>query len=226
MDIELLERTAEVAVQRALTRIVQPIIRHGTCVEPSIASPGIHEILVDGDSETIPCHDVTGGIGMGIGSRVTVLFAPPHQALIVGMVDQNGPVRQFSTESDVTYTTSSVTDFVLTAVPLIGGHIYGIHLHSVLRTPNVVAAANWEIQLRVNGSVSDRLWQVNHGVTGTTQWMVDGWVYHTADEHGDYDLDVYADEIVDGMNLEFRAGATAPRSFTVFDFGTLAPIPP
>lgn len=226
VDIAIIEHAAEVAVQRALTRIVQPIIRHGTCVEPSIASPGIHEILVDGDSESIACHDVTGGINMGAGARVTILFAPPHQALIIGMVDPMGPVRQFTTEADVSYTTSTVTDFVLTSVPMIGGHVYGVHLHSVARTSSVVVAASWQIELRVDGTVTDRLWHFNHGVTGTTQWMVDGWVYHTPDESGDFDLDVFADEIVDGMNLEFLASPTAVRSFTVFDFGINAVIPP
>lgn len=227
IDIEMLERVAEVAVQRALTRIVQPIIRHGTCVEPSIASPGIHEILVDGDSESIACHDVTGGINMGPGTRVTILFAPPHQALIVGMVDPMGPVRQQVLEvDDAPRTVTGITDMQLLDVPLVGGHMYGIHTHALVQCASVVAAARWEVRLNVNGAQHDRIWQLSQGTTGTIQEIVDSTVFYTPDTTDDYDLQVAVVEVTNGMDIQFLGGTDHRRILTVFDLGILPVLMP
>ena len=227
VDIAILERAAEVAVQRALTRVVQPIIRHGTCIEPSIASPGIHEILVDGDSESIACHDVTGGVNMNTGTRVTILFAPPHQALIIGMVDPEGPVRQQIIEvDDATRTVTGITDMELLAVPLVGGHTYGVHTHALVETASVVAAARWEVRLNDNGAQHDRIWQLSPGVVGTAQVMLDSIVYYVPDESADYDLQVAVVEVTNGMDIHFLGGTDHRRTLTVFDYGIVAEIAP
>jgi hypothetical protein len=41
-------------------------------------------VTVDGDVDPTPVHDITH-LGAPAGTRVTVLFAPPHQALMIGL---------------------------------------------------------------------------------------------------------------------------------------------
>lgn len=61
-------------------------IRHGTVQDTHTGGIGIHDVLVDGDDSPIGVHDITMGFPLVIGDRVTVLFAAPHQALIIGKV--------------------------------------------------------------------------------------------------------------------------------------------
>lgn len=82
VDIGLLEIAADLAVQRALSATIVPIIQHGVVVDIDL-NLYIHDVQMDGDTETIMVHDVTE-FGVTVGQRVTVLFAPPHQAMIVG----------------------------------------------------------------------------------------------------------------------------------------------
>lgn len=83
VDVGLLEVAADLAVQRALSATIVPIIRHGVVVDIDL-NLYIHDVQMDGDTETIKVHDITL-LGVPIGGRVTVLFAPPHQAMIIGM---------------------------------------------------------------------------------------------------------------------------------------------
>lgn len=83
VDLGLLEAAADAAVQRALSATIVPLIRHGVVVDIDL-NLYIHDVQMDGDSETIKVHDITL-LGVPIGGRVTVLFAPPHQAMIIGM---------------------------------------------------------------------------------------------------------------------------------------------
>lgn len=83
VDIGLLEAAADAAVQRALAATIVPIIRHGVIVDIDL-NLYIHDVQMDGDTETIQVHDITL-LGVPIGARVTVLFAPPHQAMIIGV---------------------------------------------------------------------------------------------------------------------------------------------
>jgi hypothetical protein len=82
-DIWLTQTAAQVAVQRSLTATPTATVRHGTIVAVDYGT-FIHELQLDEPGNvTIRAHDVTD-VGVGIGDRVTVLFAPPHQALIIG----------------------------------------------------------------------------------------------------------------------------------------------
>lgn len=84
-DVWLTQSAAQVAVQRALTQTTAPTVRHGTVVTVDNGL-FVHEVLMDADTianVTIRAHDITY-MGVSKGQRVSVLFAPPHQALIIG----------------------------------------------------------------------------------------------------------------------------------------------
>jgi len=219
--VSLIETAAEVAVQRALASMVQPLVRHGTIVTP-LSAPSIHDVVMDGDAFSIPCHDVTSGIALNAGSRVTVFFAPPHQALIVGVIEPQGPIRQQILEVDDSLrTVSNITDMQLLDVPLVGSHTYGIHTHALVNTASVVAGARWEVRLNVNGSNWDRIWQLSPGVVGTAQQVIDSTVYYVPATTDDYDLQVQVTEVVNGMDIQLLGGADHRRTLTVFDKGIL-----
>lgn len=83
-DLWLTQTAAQVAVQRAFTNTPMPTIRHGTVMAVDYGT-FIHQVRMDepGGDVRIRAHDITD-LGTGVGDRVTVLFAPPHQALIIG----------------------------------------------------------------------------------------------------------------------------------------------
>lgn len=83
-DIWLTQTAAQVAVQRALTSVTTTTWRSGT-VQVCDYGTFIHQVRLDepGGSIVVQCHDITQN-GVGVGDRVTVVFAPPHQALIIG----------------------------------------------------------------------------------------------------------------------------------------------
>lgn len=95
----LSQTAAQVAVQRAITNTPTTIVRHATVIETDIGT-FIHAVQLDADGVTIRAHDITHN-GVSIGDRVTVVFAPPHQALIIGspihdpwhIVGANGQVQ-------------------------------------------------------------------------------------------------------------------------------------
>lgn len=80
--VDLIETAAKAAVQRSLLETVVPIIRHGTVIAIDI-NKFIHDVQMDGDSSTIQVHDILQ-FSSYVGARVTVMFAPPHQAMIIG----------------------------------------------------------------------------------------------------------------------------------------------
>lgn len=80
--VDLIETAAKAAVQRSLIETIVPIIRHGTVADVD-TNTYIHDVQMDGDSTSIQVHDILQ-MASGIGDRVTVMFAPPHQAMIIG----------------------------------------------------------------------------------------------------------------------------------------------
>jgi hypothetical protein len=84
----LVELAAQLAAQRAIdqAKATGAQVRHGTVVDLYSGGIGIHDVLMDGDVQSIAVHDITMGFPLLVGDRVTVLFAPPHQALIIGKV--------------------------------------------------------------------------------------------------------------------------------------------
>lgn len=78
----LTQNATQLAIQRAVTNTPTAIVRHGTVTETDIGT-FIHAVQLDADGVTVRVHDITHH-GVSVGDRVTVLFAPPHQALIIG----------------------------------------------------------------------------------------------------------------------------------------------
>jgi hypothetical protein len=79
----LVKTASQVAVQRALAETSISEVIHGTVTEVD-TTYFIHQVQLDADSTIIRAHDVTQLV-VNVGERVTVLFAPPHQALIIGI---------------------------------------------------------------------------------------------------------------------------------------------
>lgn len=80
--VSLIETATESAVQRSLLTTIVPVYRHGVVTDVDLDTY-IHSVQMDGDSGSIPVHDITQ-LGPPLGEKVTVLFAPPHQAMIIG----------------------------------------------------------------------------------------------------------------------------------------------
>jgi hypothetical protein len=107
-DIWLSQTTAQVAVQRALTSTPTATIRHGTVTAIDYGT-FIHELQLDEPGNvTIRAHDITSQ-GVGVGDRVTVLFAPPHQALIIGSPIHD-PWHIVGTNNQVPFTAGWMND--------------------------------------------------------------------------------------------------------------------
>lgn len=222
IDIGLIETAAEAAVQRALSYTVVPVIRHGVLIEPDTFGMRIHSVQIDGDTTSIACHDITTGYTIPVGARVTVLFAPPHQAMIIGVVTPLGPIAQLIDDGDSgTHSVSAVTDMTLSDVPLVAGRTYGINLHSVVEWASLDVLARWAVILRVNTVQIDRLGDVHDAITGVSHYVIDSTVEYTPDVTGQYDLDVFVSELVNGSTITFKGTATSLRKFTVYDHGVL-----
>lgn len=221
--VRLIETAAEAAVQRALFTTITPVVRHGILTDHDSFS-NIHLVQMDGDTASVPCHDVTTGYRIPIGAKVTVLFAPPHQAFIIGAVVPMGPIRQLKmgTDGPPMAVSTTPTDMQLPDVPLIGGVTYALHAHVLAELASVSVDARWSFHVRANGSSVDRVGDLNPRVTGVSHWLMDAWVYYTPDETGDYDLDINAEKSVDGATVMFQAnGTNVWRHLTVHDTGVL-----
>lgn len=221
--VSMIETAAEAAVQRSFQNAITPVIRHGVLVDHD-AFNSIHKVQMDGDTSSVPCHDVTTGYRIPIGTKVTVLFAPPHQAFIVGMVVPPGPIRQIvvSTNSPSYTAGSAVTELVLDDVPLIGGVTYAFHCHELVEFTSASVEARWTMHFRVNAAQIDRAMDLKPRVTGVSYWIVDSWAYWTPDTTDVYDIDMTVSENVAGADIQLQATtAGAFRHLTVHDAGVL-----
>lgn len=220
VDIRLLEIAAEAAVQRSLYSTIVPIIRHGVLIEANAYGPRIHEVQMDGDSSSIAVHDITTGAIFETGTRITILFAPPHQAMAIGQVLPVGPVRQLIlTTSTASMGVTTNTDMAIESVPMVAGETYGFHLHTGVEISSVSVDARWLINLRLDGNVIERFWDLNHRVTGVFHVTIDSTVYLIADTTDVYDIDVQAQLSGAGSSVEFEANSVAKRSLTVTHVG-------
>lgn len=80
--VSIIETAAEAAVQRSILGTISASYLTGTVTDVDFDT-FIHSVQMDGDTSAIPVHDITH-LGVNVGERVTVLFAPPHQAMIIG----------------------------------------------------------------------------------------------------------------------------------------------
>lgn len=80
--LDLVQVAAEAAVQKSIAATIQPVFQHGIVTDVDVDTY-IHLVQMDGDTDSIPVHDITH-LGPALGTKVTVLFAPPHQAMVIG----------------------------------------------------------------------------------------------------------------------------------------------
>lgn len=84
--LRLIEEASNAAVKKALVKMRVPQYVTATVTELTTGGYGVHDVIVDGDVDAVQVMDVTTGTPLNEGDRVTVVFAPPHQALIIGRV--------------------------------------------------------------------------------------------------------------------------------------------
>lgn len=111
-DIEifdLIHRAVNAAVQRAVRSVVTPRTVVGSVVELDRSGKGIHEVMLDGDAETVAAMNLTG-FPLFVGSRVTIMTAPPHQFWIIGnlgrCVQSGTKTVNFPNVSAIVFTTA------------------------------------------------------------------------------------------------------------------------
>lgn len=219
--LSLIQVAAEAAVQRSLVQTLVPVIRHGVLIEPAAYGPRIHEVQMDGDTSSIAVHDITTGPIFEVGTRITVLFAPPHQAMAIGQVISPGPVRQQVLQSTAAaISATGVTDMALDDVPMVADETYAIHAHTAsIEVASVAAAARWLINLRINGLVTDRFIDIHSGVTGVTHASLSATCFFTPPTTDVYDVDVHAQQVAAGSTVQFEGSSTAKRTLTVTHIG-------
>lgn len=223
--LDIIQVAVDAAVQKSIAATIQPVFRQGVVTDHD-ATSNIHQVQMDGDIDSIPCHDITTSPWrVPIGAKVTILFAPPHGAFIIGIVNPTpGLIRQIvvTTNSPPYSSGSTVTDLVLPDVPLLGGVTYSIHYHDLAEFSSVNAEARWILEARVDGDEIDRMADLKPRSTGVSYWVIDSTTYYTPSISGDYDIDILITEIVDGAGIELQGNSTdAFRHLTVRCEGVL-----
>ena len=121
-----------------------------------------------------------------------------------------------------TYSVTTNTDMALNDVPIIAGHTYGIHIHSVVQWVSVAVGARWDFYIRWNGVDHRRVAVICPGVTGTTFHTIDAMVpWKPAVTASTDDLVLRASESVDGADITLSGSATLTRTMSLFDFGAV-----
>jgi hypothetical protein len=87
IDQQFLEALVEIVLERVQAQIVQAKFLGASLQELDTPETGIHEVLLDGELDTVPAHDVTTGTALAVGDQVAVVFTPPHQFWIIGKFD-------------------------------------------------------------------------------------------------------------------------------------------
>lgn len=132
-----------------------------------------------------------------------------------------GIVDQFeATANTAALTADTATDMVLNNEPVVAGRTYAFHLHTWANLS--AATGDWDLMLRVNGTIVDRLAYVQNTAATAENRLLDGWCYWTAPTtQATDDFDVYANEVAGTANLTLLASATGKRTFTMHDVGVL-----
>lgn len=136
-------------------------------------------------------------------------------------VAAGGIVRQFAAAfSSAALTVDTVTDMVLSNVPVVAGRTYAFHFHSDVNLS--AALGDWAFDLQVNGVTVDRLVYVQNVAATSENRTADGVCYWTAPAtQATDDFQVLANEIGGTASLTLLASATNRRTFTVHDVGVL-----
>lgn len=145
----LIEEAAQLAVQRALGHTVVPIYMTGVIVDFDGA---VVDVQLDGDDDPIAAHDLTTGVKLRAGDRVMVTFAPPHQALIIGRIqDQYSAMSsvRLRKENGQTLGNAALTDVEFDTVEINDDNWWTSGSPTVFTVPfnglaNPVANCGWE----------------------------------------------------------------------------------
>jgi hypothetical protein len=124
-----------------------------------------------------------------------------------GVIARQTPIATNSTS----WTISAITDHSLPSVGVEGTLRYIVRLH----TPWVVTGAvRWIVNFHVEGTLIDRLDDLDCATTGTRNGVINA-ALDWSPASGIYDVDVRVQEAVDGGSLLFPANATATRQFWI-----------
>ena len=134
-----------------------------------------------------------------------------------GYVDQFGKVSsQTLTADSGAFGASADTDMQLLNVPAISGVEYALHLHSGWLLVPGGSFCEWNINLKVNGVVTDHFGKANQYVLSTQAFgEVDGTVYWTAPSTGNFNFVVAVEEVSGSYSLTFKGAPTVKRTFRI-----------
>jgi hypothetical protein len=176
-------------------------------------------------------YDVSVVVGPGIKKTHATIVAVQNAATVGAGADirigneslPRGIIRQQQLTTDgAVFNADSVTDMVLTNVPVIGGRTYEIHLHTEVSFASLDVTARWILETRINGVVLDRFANLMPAVGGTTQLSVDASVFWTPTLTAETDdIDVFANELTNGADIQLRGSATSTRILTLTDVGVI-----
>jgi hypothetical protein len=122
-----------------------------------------------------------------------------------------------SASASAVYTTNANTDMVLTDVPVIANHTYGIHVHAIIEWAQLTAAARWDLAVRWSGGTPEkRLGIMQPGVNGTTFWPFDAMVFwRPTTTYATDDITFRLNEVANGADVTLNG----PRSISLIDWG-------
>jgi hypothetical protein len=124
---------------------------------------------------------------------------------------------QILTTGSATFTADDTTaDFQLTGIVVSSTRRYVVCLQSDYQILSV--PGRWLINFHVDGTLTDRIWEIDHATGGSNNGWVNGrklWLPSS----GTFTLDVGIDEVSGASSLAFAAAATATRQFWVEDVG-------
>lgn len=138
-------------------------------------------------------------------------------------VAARGIVRQLSLDTPpaAPYTGDTVTDMVLTNVPVVAGRTYGIHLHAEY---DLDIGSTYVIEGRVNGTVIDRFWRIEDEGTVQNEDTIDATIYWTPSvTQATDDIDVYVRGIAGFGALNFTGTGDCKRTLTLIDMSIPTP---
>lgn len=171
-------------------------------------------------NNSIILHD-DNVVGPGDGVAITDFVTNLGDLLIEGpsQIFQSiarGHIKSFaSTSNSSGFTADTTTDMVVSNVEVVADRLYQVHLHTQY---DLSAAGVWNLNFRVNGTVTDRFAVINEGAAkvGT----IDASVYWrpTVTTTTD-DVDLAVDEVAGASTLTLQAAATARRTLAVIDVG-------
>lgn len=130
--------------------------------------------------------------------------------------------QEFSGSSSA-YSADTVTDFLLSNVPVVSGNVYGIDLDCDYEWSSVDVDARFDVWARVNGVNHKRLAVIKPVMGGVAFFQLHKrvlWV-PTVTQSTD-DLTIFVDEVAGGAEIQFLG----PRTFMLIDMGVPTVTPP